>query len=447
MSEKPSEINRTSTMLSFPEHEDRGAVLAELHLRPFLPFTTPHSFQHFAFVIDPRAAKAEHVAFSELCRQLDAAPPPEGARFHTIQAGPWTLRWELHSEFASYSWSLGKASAASLEREAALPEAFTSFEPSGRLMARVALALIPRLDNPEAIEESFDRASLAVINAAEERARVATDFKPDETGTVRFLVEDLGLTPTRAGRLVQRILELETYRTLALLGLPLARRAEPTVRHVEKELLYLSEAMSEAESAAANRHLLRQLTSLSNQLESQIASTAFRFGATRAYAALVRGRLDVIRESEHGGYVSFSRYLRRRFDPAIATCEAVERRQHELAERLANAVDLLRTRIQSELEDQNRLLLASMNRRSRMQLRLQQTVEGLSIAAVSYYVVGLLGYVFKGLKEAGGLPHPITPEMAAGVSVPLVIAGVWWTLHRARKAWARHAEKNRRDDT
>jgi uncharacterized membrane-anchored protein len=242
---------------------------------------------------------------------------------------------------------------------------------------------LPQLERPEDIERPFERTSLAVVDAAEGGARVATDFKADAGGTVRFLIEDLALTPTRAGRLVQRVLELETYRTLALLGLPVARRAEPTVRHIEEELLRLSNAMTGAASAAANRHLLEQLTALSAQLEAQIASTAYRFGATRAYAELVRGRLEVIRETEAGGYVSFTRFLRRRFAPAIATCEAVDRRQQKLAERLAHAVDLLRTRIQSELEDQNRLLLASMNRRSRMQLRLQQTIEGLSIAAVS----------------------------------------------------------------
>jgi uncharacterized membrane-anchored protein len=432
-------------MADFVEHEDRAAVLAELHLRPFLQFTTPHSFQHFAFVIDPRGASAEQAGFADLCRQLGAEPPAEGARFHRTEAGPWTLRWELHSEFASYSWSLAEASLAGLEREPALPDGFAAYRPAGQLMVRIALAVLPRLASPEDIERPFDRTSLAVVNAADGSARVATDFKADATGTVRFLVEDLGLTPTRAGRLVQRILELETYRTLALLGLPTARRAEPAVTQVEEELLRLSNAMSGAASAADNRHLLQQLTSLSAQLEAQIAATAYRFGATRAYAELVRGRLDVIREAEAGGYVSFSRFLRRRFAPAIATCEAVDRRQQKLAERLAHAVDLLRTRIQSELEDQNRLLLASMNRRSRMQLRLQQTVEGLSIAAVSYYIVGLIGYIAKGLKQGGALPHAVPPELLAGLSVPFVIAGVWFMLHKARKAWARTAERSRRD--
>jgi uncharacterized membrane-anchored protein len=423
-------------MPDFVEHEDRAAVLAELHLRPFLQFTTPHSFQHFGFVIEPHGGLKEFAAFSALCAQLGAPPPPEGARFHRIEHGRWTLRWELHSEFASYVWSLPEATAAGLETEAPLPPGFAGYQPAGRLMVRIALALVARLGAPEDIERPFDRTSLVVVSAAEGGARVATDFKADGSGTVRFLIEDLDLTPTRAGRLVQRVLELETYRTLALLGLPLARRAEPTVRHVEEEILRLSHAMTGAASAAFNRLLLQQLTALSAELEAQIASTAYRFGATRAYAELVRARLDVIRETEHGGYVSFSRFLRRRFGPAIATCEAIDRRQQQLAERLAHAVDLLRTRIQSELEDQNRLLLASMNRRSRMQLRLQQTVEGLSIAAVSYYIVGLLGYAAKGLKEAGGLPSMVTPEMVAGFGVPFVIAGVWWMLHRARRSWA-----------
>jgi uncharacterized membrane-anchored protein len=434
-------------MPHFPEHEDRPTVLAELHLRPFLQFTTPHHFQHFAFVIDPRGAAAEHAAFSGLCKTLGARPPAPDARFHRLESGGWTLRWELHAEFASYSWSTPHAPGNGLEPvNMPLPAAFDAYQPSGRLLVRIALALIPRLEKPEAIEQPFERTSLSMANVAQDSARLATDFKPDARGAVRFVIEDLALTPTRSGRLVQRVLELETYRSLALLGLPVARRGEPVVRHVEEELLRLSRAMGEASSAAANRHLLQQLTGLSALLEAQIASTSYRFGATRAYGELVRGRLDVIRETEAGGYVSISRFLRRRFSPALATCEAVDRRQQALATRLDYAVDLLRTRIQSELEDQNRLLLASMNRRSRMQLRLQQTVEGLSIAAVSYYIVGLLGYVAKGMKESGVLPHGVTPEMAAGLSVPAVIGGVWWMLHRARKRWSGVAEKDELDE-
>ena len=54
-------------------------------------------------------------------------------------------------------------------------------------------------------------------------------------------------------------------------------------------------------------------------------------------------------------------------------------------------------------------LLGAMNRRQQLQLRLQATVEGLSVAAITYYIVGLVGYAAKGLKEGGALPHAITP--------------------------------------
>lgn len=423
-------------MPQFIEHDDRSSVLAELHLRPFQSFTTPQRFFHFAFVLEPGGGAREHEAFCQLCIELDAPLPAPHTRFHVITVLGWTLRWELHTEFASYTWSAaGKPDTPFQRSTADLPTPFHNYNPVGRQLVRVELALVSRFDSEDAIETPFDRPSLSAIGAADGCARIASDFIPDDTGTVRILVEDLALTPTRAGRVVQRTLEMETYRCLALLGLPVARRTEPAVQRMEDDVHQLAREMGNATSTAANHRLLRQLTSLSAELETQIASTSFRLGATRAYAELVHTRLEVLRERETGGYVSFSRFFRRRFNPAIATCNSIDDRQRSLAVRLGHATDLLRARIQSELEDQNRMLLASMNRRSRMQLRLQQTVEGLSIAAVSYYVAGLFGYMAKGAKEAGALPKALPPELVIALSVPVTVIAVWWVLHRARKAW------------
>lgn len=428
-------------MLNFPEHEDRAGVLAELHLRPFQTFSTPHRILHFAFVINSGDSAREHNAFFELCEKLNVPTPEPHARFHIVTLGNWTLRWELHTEFASYTWSTPTVSDDCFADVLPdLPTAFREVQPVGQMLVSVDVALVPQFSDPEAIEAPFDRTSLTVVSAADGSARIASDFRPDAKGINRFLIEDLGMTPTRSGRLIQRLLELETYRCLALLGLPVARRSEPDVRHIESELLRLSREMTTATSTAANHAILQQLTSLSAELETQIASTSFRLGATRAYYELVWTRLEVIRESEFGSYVSFSRFLRRRFSPAIATCNAIETRQRALATRLAHATDLLRTLIQSELEDQNRMLLASMNRRSRLQLRLQQTVEGLSIAAVSYYMVGLTGYIAKGAKDAELLPKILTPEIVSAISVPVIVLLIWWTLHRARKAWGSDGE-------
>ena len=119
-----------------------------------------------------------------------------------------------------------------------------------------------------------------------------------------------------------------------------------------------------------------------------------------------------------------------RLAPAMATCSSAEKRLLDLSERIARASDLLRTRVDIEREQQNQSLLASMNRRARMQLRLQQTVEGLSIAAISYYVVGLVGYAAKALKEAG---VPLSVELVTGGSIPFVLLAIWLAVRRIRK--------------
>ena len=101
----------------------------------------------------------------------------------------------------------------------------------------------------------------------------------------------------------------------------------------------------------------------------------------------------------------------------------------QLSEKLTRATTLLRTWVDVEVEQQNRDLLASMNNRARLQLRLQQTVEGLSVAAVSYYVVGLIGYLAKGVLL---FDHLVEPELVTAASVPLAILAVWWAVRRIR---------------
>ncbi|MEZ5843986.1 MAG: DUF3422 domain-containing protein [Hyphomicrobiaceae bacterium] len=425
--------------LSFTPHAERAGVLAELHVRPFLAYPAPHRFHHFAFVIEPAMADAEREAFARLAGALGVAPPPPGARFHLVTVGAWQLRWELHTEFVSYLWSTTDGAETPFSRSAAdIPAAFHGHVPAGTLLVAVDLALTTAALADTNLEALFERSTLSVITAAEGAALVATDFRARDDGLVRFVVAaSTAMTPTRAGRLVQRLLELETYRCLALLGLSAARQADPLVRRIEAELLRLSSSMASSRGAEANARLLGELTDLSARLEASIAAGAFRLAATRAYAELVRARVEVIRETEHAGYMSFSRLLRRRFNPAIATCAAIESRQRALSERLGHAVDLLRTRIQSDLEAQNGALLAAMNRRSRLQLRLQQTVEGLSIAAISYYIVGLVGYLAKGAKDAHVLPAALSPEIVMALAVPVVAGGLYLILERARRAWHR----------
>jgi len=248
-------------------------------------------------------------------------------------------------------------------------------------------------------------------------------------------IQNLPLTPGSCRRrncaLVQRIIELETYRTLALLGLPEAQRLSPAIGRIEQRLSEVTEEMQRAADLGDNHRLLDDLTALAAELEAGAAASLFRFGASRAYNEIVQLRLQTIGERKVGRLPTWSSFLARRMAPAMRTCITTEERQENLSRKLARAANLLRTRVDVEVEQQNRDLLKSMNERTRLQLRLQTTVEGLSVAAISYYVVALFGYLVKAAHDAGVLR--IEPSYATAAFVPITMVGIWWMVRRIRR--------------
>jgi uncharacterized membrane-anchored protein len=261
-------------------------------------------------------------------------------------------------------------------------------------------------------------------------AAIITDFRQDGDGLTRILVLDRGLTPARTGALSQRLIDVETYRTLAMLGLPLALSLSGRVRRIEDRLAQITREMKASETRDSQM-LLADLTELAAELEADAAASLYRFGASRAYDGIVRERLDALDETVVSGYDTWAGFLQRRVAPAMRTCRSVEERQANLSRKLTRATTLLRTWVDVEVEKQNRDLLASMNNRARLQLRLQQTVEGLSVAAVSYYVVGLIGYIAKG---ASAVDHAVASEIVTAAAVPPALLLVWWGVRRVRRA-------------
>jgi uncharacterized membrane-anchored protein len=232
---------------------------------------------------------------------------------------------------------------------------------------------------------------------------------------------------------VQRLLEVETYRTFALLGLQEAHGLAPVLRRIEIELPRILSRMQESEGAQENERLLASLTAMAAELEGGAAASLYRFGATRAYDELVRLRLQAVEERALPGLPTWSGFLSRRLNPAMRTCASAEERQANLSRKLTRAAQLLRTRVDVDLERQNSSLLHAMNERARTQLRLQQTVEGLSVAAITYYVAGLANLVFKGVHAAGA---PLDPTIATAAFVPPALLGVAWTVRRIRRGHA-----------
>ncbi len=416
-------------------HPERGQVLGEVHARPFVPLKTPARLIHFAFMTEAAHAAAEHARLSAFCRARGKPEPQPGARYHRVVLTDASLRWEQHSEFTTYTWEIAGGDAGPFQRPAAtLTGPMRAMEQPGPLLVAADLHLLPGDRAPPDLETLFDPSSLAASSVDKDAAIAATDFQPCSDGFVRILVLDRGLTPPRAGALCQRLLEVETYRTLALLGLPEAQRIAPSVRAIEEALNRIAGAMTATEGLAADNDLLDELTALAASLEADAAVSGYRFGASRAYDGIVSQRLVAIGETVHEGRSTIAAFLNRRMAPAMRTCAMLEERQANLSRKLTRAANLLRTRVDVAIEKQNRDLLAAMNERTRLQLRLQQTVEGLSIAAVSYYVVGLIGYLLKGAKDAGA---PIEPGLATALSVPLAVLAVAAVVLRIRR---RHAE-------
>jgi uncharacterized membrane-anchored protein len=413
------------SVMGFPAHEGRPGALGEVHARPHPLIEKPRVLVQLAFMTEG-GSSVDMAVLSELSRRLGIAVPDRQARHHAMKWGRGSLRWERHTEFSTYLWE-GPLSESGRNQE---DSPFgNGFSPPGTVISGIRLEIRKWTQISERLIAGFDPTSLCYSLVGRGNAAIVTDFRQDGDGMTRILVLDRGLTPARTGALSQRLIDIETYRTLAMLGLPLALTLSGRARRIEDRLAQTTLEMKVAETRDSQT-LLADLTELAAELEADAASSLYRFGASRAYDGIVGERLEALEEEAVPGYDTWGGFLRRRVAPAMRTCRSVEERQANLSRKLTRATTLLRTWVDVEVEKQNRDLLASMNNRARLQLRLQQTVEGLSVAAVSYYVVGLVGYVAKGASIFG---HAFAPEIVAAASVPVAILLVWWGVRRVRR--------------
>ncbi|QGZ38546.1 putative membrane-anchored protein [Pseudoduganella flava] len=413
-------------------HPQRVALAAELHSRPFLKLRAPERLSHIAVFGHGRGnnAEAQHELLTNLCAHFGAAAPARDASHFQHDFGRFRLKWELHSEFATYTF----AERAEAEDFTRMPIEHVPQQWLLALQGRVLVAAHVLLRKGGATEhapvhELFEGVSLAASRVMQ-GGEVCSDFAIGADGFSRFVVNDVAMREQQAGRLVQRVLEIETYRMVALYGLPAAQRAVPELNAVEKELAQATEALLSSSDDTSEQALLERITHLAARIEKLSLDNSYRFAASKAYFRLVNARIDELREERIEGVPTVAEFMERRLAPAMSTCEAVAARQEALARRIANSNDLLRTRVGIVQEAQNRQILQSLNARAAQQLRLQQAVEGLSVAAISYYVVGLLGYSIKGAKVLGWVPNA---DALIGAAVPLVAAAVWLTLRNMHK--------------
>ena len=241
---------------------------------------------------------------------------------------------------------------------------------------------------------------------------------------------DCDLGEARLSRYLQRLLEVETYRMLAMLALPEAREVMNLLGELEPLLDEVMEQLADRDSDQAQERLLQRLSRIAARVEHIAAAHAYRFAAARAYHGIVERRLAELDEKQLGGAARYTTFLNKTLLPAMRTCDAAERRTGELAQRITRATQLLDSMVDMEQKKQNQAILESMVERANLQLRLQQSVEGFSIFAITYYAVGLLGYLFKSGKELG---LALDPELLTGLAAPAVLVLVWLSVRSVKR--------------
>lgn len=434
-------------------HPLRVPLAAEVHSRPFLQVIGPQSLTHLAVLasenVHARDEKinAQHMSLSGLCRHFGVAAPAADAKYFFHDFGRFRLKWESHTEFSTYTFAQSLANNTSIEEAFEhVPIHHIPQEWLSGLQGKIMVAAHVILDTGRATSDVqtsevlglFDRNKL-VGSQVMQGGEVWADFLIHPDGFSRFVVRDVCFREQQAGRLIQRVLEIETYRMMALMGLPRAQDSTPILDAIESELAELTATMVDADKSnsdgcsdreSGERDLLQNITSLAARLGKLSLDNAYRFSASRAYFNLVHARIDELREIRIRGVPTLAEFMDRRLAPAMNTCESIARRHEALAKRIAHTNDLLRTRVGIVQEQQNRKILQSLNARAAQQLRLQQAVEGLSVVAISYYLIGLISYAVKGLKASG---WPINQDIVIGILLPLTGVGVWLGLRKLHK--------------
>ena len=411
----------------------------EIHTRPSATFKLPALVVYVA-VLNADVSPTEEF---EHLQQLPQTQPLEfdkmRGNFLQIECTGYKVIWERHSEFTRYTIVQALPSHAQwgsdlpeLGEHAATGSDWLKGIP-GKTITAIHLGILNEgVDDPDAFYKgkrwlgngTLIGSKMGRTSDNASHSQLMTNLKIGEDGFERLLVlTDSETSENRAGRIAQRLLELETYRIMSLLSLPIAKQLSVKLRETEVKLVEITNRLEKQDDS--DEILMNDLATLAAQVESITAEHSYRFSAALAYEAIVRERIAEMREQPLSGMQTVGEFMQRRLAPAIATVKATSVRLSALAERIARASALLRTRVEIAAEAHNRQLLEKLTRGQELQLRLQATVEGLSIAAITYYVVSLALFIGKAMKAYG---LNINPELLAGFCTPVVLFFSWRTI-------------------
>lgn len=430
-------------------HSQRDDLYAELHSRPFQVIASPARVSYLAVLMTVEQKKQDFLHFTKLYERYGVVPPAKDAVCLEIAFGDVRIRRESHLEFISYT--ITNEGAPFLTDPfvnnglSCLPKDWVQ-SMVGTVVSAFHVAIEDAKEQPEPelaqVKSYFEGMRLVGSRPQNGDAQVWTTFQVHSDDCGRLLVYNRNMSDSQLGRMVQRLIEIESYRLFALLGLPVARQYNQRLSVMDQRLSELTAQLAETEDDIDEQAVLSQIIDMAAWVEAARAKTTFRFSATSAYHDLVLKRLAELKEDEVSGHLTVTEFMTRRLTPAMRTCKATSDHIENLSRRIDRVSDMMRTRVEMTIQSQNQHLLASMDRRSKIQLAMQHTVEGLSVAAISYYSIGLIKYLIEAAYEKGA---PIDKSLAVGISVPLVISGVWYATRRIHKRFIKLAKERGED--
>lgn len=418
-----------TTVYPIPEnHEQRFILHNEVHARSSVISGLPVRASHLALSRSQEEKAQERKHLNQLCERFGVAAPSVDADHFSATFDSFQLRWEQHGEFSTYTFYVqGEESKPFIEPALKKVPVDWLAILSGKILVATHATILPANTNLALTEIATHFANNPLVGSTVtgSAACVFTDFRIHVDGFSRFLILDNGLRIEQGARLMHRLFEIEVYRVLALLAFPIARKLSPELKKADQQLYTITNAMTQ--SSGNDAKLLDELTMLAAEIENHVSSNHLRFEAANAYYNLVEQRLVDLREVRIQGIQTIGEFIKRRLEPAVNTCRSTSNRFTSLSERVGNASQLLRTRVDIIIERQNQGLLSSMALRAKMQLRMQQMVEGISVVAITYYTASLIHAVAASLHELG---FNVNPEIAEGVAVPFILVAIGLNFKR-----------------
>ena len=399
--------------MAFTEHPLRRWAVDEMRLRRFAPVSSHCDMYQAVRLIDANErALEDHWLLNDRPNFDDWSLAPRHGAGHT-KSGIYFL-WERHTE----------ASTLTLIFPADAPEGVRApyikwlEQWPGAVVRATHVFVLPDAKNIEIQLKKLgiSRQELVCcdINAG---LRIWSDFGIHDDGYGRLLVTAGDVEDGERGRIIQRAQELGNYRNLALLGFPTVQKYGPQVDRLEQKLSEHATRVAFADDD--DETLLNQLAEISSELELIRSATGFRLSATAAYAEVAADRLAALNVQPVANYQSLTDFTERRLVPASRTCSVFRTRLSHIAERISGVMHTLDVRIDIRIKAQNLGVMQSMERSTQLQLRLQTLVEGLSVIAAAYYLIGLTAYIVKGVSA---FPSGFSSEVLIGaITVPVIL--------------------------